>query len=275
LAAEFCVVCGRTDLPLEDGLCTECFAARNRLVDVDPEARITLCPICGSRKHRDLWQPSRTGTFLGSEDLNPFLRPLPEVGIRKVDWEEVGAEANARIYEGVAKVRFRGSEREIPLALRVKIIGTTCPTCSRKAGHFYTAQIQLRGPDGRLPPGARRLRERLRSAWEAVLPEAKPEWRDALSWAEELPEGWDFFVTDTLAARGLAKLFKLRAGAKVKESATLWGRKDGRDVYRVTVLIRLPLPDRPDEVPDDEEGSEPPTEVGSAPIRSRRLERHA
>lgn len=276
MAAEFCVVCGRTDRPLEEGLCADCYAARHRLVEVDPGASLTLCPVCGARKHRDRWEPSRTGQFLGAEELNPFLRPLPEVGLRKVDWEEVGAEANARVYEGTAKLRFRGTEREQPLTLKVRIVATTCPTCSRKAGHFYTAQIQLRGPDARLPPGARRLRERLRSAWEAVIPEAKPEWRHAVSWAEELPEGWDFFVTDTLAARGLAKLFKYRAGAQVKESATLWGRKDGRDVYRVTVLVRLPLPEvdapRASEAaasPDEGPGDGPP-----AP-RRHRVQRHA
>jgi nonsense-mediated mRNA decay protein 3 len=238
---EFCVVCGRTDRPLSDGLCADCFAKKVPLLTVVDHPKVTVCPVCGSRQVRDRWEPSTSGLFLGAEDLNPFLVPLPEVGIRRVSWSEVGVEANARTYEGIATLRFRGTEPEVPVRLKVKLETRSCPDCSRKAGHFYTAQLQLRGPDDRLPPGARKLRDRLRSTWEAVLPEAKPDWRRALSWAEELPEGWDFFLTETLAARGIAKLLKERTGAKIKESATLWGRKDGRDVYRVTICVRVPL----------------------------------
>jgi nonsense-mediated mRNA decay protein 3 len=237
---EFCVVCGRTDRPLDEGVCPDCFADRHALVRAAKGATVTLCPTCGSRESRGRWIPSEAGKFLGAEDLSPFLDPHPEAGIPRVHWTEVGAEANHRSYEGEVTVRFRGIERVVPVELQVKVIARTCPDCSRKAGHFYTAQIQLRGPEGRLPPGARNLRARLRSAWDAVIPDAKPSWRKALSWGEELPEGWDFFLTDTLAARAIGKLMKHRLNASVKESATLWGRKDGRDVYRVTVCIRLP-----------------------------------
>ncbi len=143
----------------------------------------------------------------------------------------------------------------MPVAITVRVDAITCPTCSRKAGHFYTAQIQLRGPEGRLSSGARQRRARLMSAWEAILPEARSEWRTALSWGEEKPEGWDFFLTDTLAARNLAKLMKHRLGATLKESATLYGRKDGHDIYRVTICLRVPSPEgrgRPAEEPPSE-----------------------
>ena len=77
-------------------------------------------------------------------------------------------------------------------------------------------------------------------AWEAALPEARPEWQRALSWFEERPEGWDFYLTDSISARSLARLMKTRLSAKLKESATLWGRKNGQDVYRVTLCLRVP-----------------------------------
>jgi len=240
VAAEFCVDCGRADAPVEDGLCANCFAERHALVAVAEAATVTLCPSCGSRKHGERWDPSNAGRLLGKDDLNPFLRPLDEVGIRRVQWTEVGHDARSRMYEGEATVRFRGAERAVPLKLSVRLIGQTCPNCSRKAGHFYTAHIQLRGPEGRLPPGARRLRARLKGAWDAVLPEARAEWRNALSWAEEKPEGWDFYLTDTTAARNLGRLLKDRLHGTMKESATLWGRKDGQDVYRVTICVRVP-----------------------------------
>lgn len=262
----FCVVCGRTDRPLTEGVCPECDAGRRTLVDVDPRASVTICPSCGSRQERDHWTPSSSGRFLGAEDLLPFVVPEEGVGIRRIRWTEIDAGANSRTYEGEADVRFRGLERTVPVRLKVRWTSQMCPDCSRRAGRFYTAQIQLRGPEGRLPSGARHLRDRLRTAWEAVWPEARAEWRNALSFTEERPEGWDFFLTDTLAARGWAKLLKGRLGATVKESATLYGRKDGRDVYRVTLCVRLPaaLAFPGLEPPEGEEGG----------VR-RPLERHA
>jgi hypothetical protein len=35
---------------------------------------------------------------------------------------------------------------------------------------------------------------------------------------------------------------KRRLRATLNESASLWGRKDGREVYRVTFCLRLPRP---------------------------------
>ncbi|HXQ94856.1 MAG TPA: NMD3-related protein, partial [Thermoplasmata archaeon] len=68
----------------------------------------------------------------------------------------------------------------------------------------------------------------------------KKEWREAFSWREPLPEGWDYYLLNTLAARSVARFAKSRLGAELKESATLWGRKNGKDVYRVTFCLRIP-----------------------------------
>jgi NMD protein affecting ribosome stability and mRNA decay len=61
-----------------------------------------------------------------------------------------------------------------------------------------------------------------------------------MSWREELPEGYDVFFTETLAARSVARVAKQKFHATVKESATLFGRKDGQDIYRVTLCLRFP-----------------------------------
>lgn len=247
-------------------MCPACEADRRPLVRVVPRASVVICPSCGSRRERDRWIPSESGRFLGSEDLNRFLEPIEGVGIRRAHWIEQGADANSRWYDGQIDVRFRGIERSVPVELRVRYESTNCPSCSRKAGRFFTAQIQLRGPEGRLPPGAHRLRARLQGVWESVWPEGRAEWRNAFSFTEERPEGWDIFLTDTLAARAWAKLLKGRLGATVKESNSLYGRKDGRDVYRTTLCVRVPLA----ELPEEPAAEEPPP-AG----RRRPVERHA
>lgn len=237
---EFCVVCGATDRPLVDGLCGECAADRTRLLSAPKRGLVTICPHCGARQVGSQWERPGASHLLTAEDLNPFLEIHPEVGIRTIRWEETGATATVREYLGRARVSFRGATREVEVPLSVRWVSRSCPDCSRKSGRYYTAVLQLRGPADGPSERASALRSRLDRRWVALIREARPDWRQAFSWKEGLPEGWDCFFTDTLAARSIARLARERFGASLKESASLFGRKDGHDVYRVTVCVRFP-----------------------------------
>ena len=239
MSGEFCVVCGRSDRPVTDGICAECFAKRTPLVRVDGRPVVVICPTCGARQVGQLWERRGASTLLSPEDLMPLLTVHPEVGVRRVRWSEGGHNALLREVEATAEIVVRGEHRTVTVPFEVKIEHRTCPDCSRRSGHFYTAVLQLRGLEDGPYENPRDLRQRLDEQWEQLMPEARASWRAAISWKEELPEGWDFFFMDTLAARSIAKLGKERYAAKVKESATLWGRKNGQDVYRVTFCLRL------------------------------------
>jgi nonsense-mediated mRNA decay protein 3 len=240
MPGEFCVSCGRTDRPLVDGECADCFAKRVTLVTAPERPSIVICPTCGSRRIGQHWEPSDAGERLTAADLTPLLVPHPEAAIRRADWTELSGSPMQRDLEGTVALRARGAELIARVRFTLKVEHRTCPECSRRSGKFYTARIQLRGGVDDPRESARARRDRLEADWNRVLPQAKPAWRNALSWAEPLPEGWDFYLTDTLAARSLARLVKQRLGAELKESATLWGRKDGHDVYRVTICLRVP-----------------------------------
>jgi len=240
VSEEFCVVCGRTDVAVTEGECADCFAKRVPLVTAPEHTTVVLCPTCGARCVGQHWEPSVAGDRLTTDDLTPILAPHPEVGIRRVLWTESGGTPTLRELEGEVHLRFRGSDRVLGVRITVKVNHRACPNCSRKSGRFYTARIQLRGSENGPHESSADRRERLARIWDRVVPEARLSWRSALSWREALPEGWDFFLTDTTSARALARFLKQRLGADLKESATLWGRKDGHDVYRVTLRLRVP-----------------------------------
>ncbi|MCI4368382.1 MAG: 60S ribosomal export protein NMD3 [Thermoplasmata archaeon] len=240
MGAEFCVLCGRSDVAIADGLCPDCYVKNNPLVRSKERPTVVICPTCGSRRIGQHWEGAGSSTLLTPEDLAPFLEPHEEVGIRKVVWTETGSNPLQRELEGAVLVRFRGTERTVLVKLIVKVDHRNCEDCSRRTGHYYTAVIQLRSEPGPPKESARELRERLAGLWDRAIPQARAEMRKALSWREELPEGWDFYLSETIAARGLARLMKTKIGGTLKESATLYGRKDGRDVYRVTLCLRVP-----------------------------------
>jgi NMD protein affecting ribosome stability and mRNA decay len=209
-------------------------------VSIADHPLVVLCPTCGSRLVGAHWERSGTSRLLTSEDLARFLVPLDEVGIRRVRWDETGANPLVRSLVGSLDVRFRGTERTVGVVMQVQIEHRTCTECSRRAGHYFTAILQLRGLDDRMKEPSRDLRARLSRAWDRLIPEARTAWKESFSWREELPEGWNVYFKDTLAARAMARWMKERLGATLKESASLYGRKDGHDVYRVTFCLRIP-----------------------------------
>jgi nonsense-mediated mRNA decay protein 3 len=240
VADEFCVVCGATGRPLTDGVCAPCAADRTVLVRAPERAVVVICPHCGARKSGAVWKRAGASPLLTAEDLAPLVTPDPEAAIREIRWEETSSTATVRELVGDARVRFRGVEREVPVHLSVKTEHQTCTDCSRKSGRYYTAVIQLRGSAERSREKPPALRARLEGIWTEIMAESRPDWRKSVSWQEDLPEGWDVFFTDTLAARAIAKIGKQKFGASLKESATLFGRKNGQDVYRVTFCLRFP-----------------------------------
>jgi nonsense-mediated mRNA decay protein 3 len=240
MSGEFCVVCGATDRPLTEGVCPACAAGRVTLVSVPARGVVVICPHCGARREGARWDRAGSSPLLTGADLAPFLAVHPEAAVRTVRWEEVSASATVRELSGRARVRFRGTELEVPLAFSVRTEHQTCPECSRRSGRFYTAVVQLRGDGERSSEKSPALRARLEGTWSRLLAECRPDWRDAVSWHEGRREGWDVFFTNTLAARSVARLAKQRFGASVKESASLFGRKNGQEVYRVTFCLRFP-----------------------------------
>jgi nonsense-mediated mRNA decay protein 3 len=237
---EFCVVCGRTGRALTDGLCPDCAADRKTLVSVPEHAEVVLCPTCGARLQGRHWDGAGKSSVLTAEDLAPFLVYDPETTLRTVRWEEGKTTATTREFLGTASVEFRGVARDVELRLSVRTIHRTCPACSRRSGRYYTAIVQLRGSGDSRAERARELRARLEVVWAAIVREARRDWKDACSWREELPEGWNCYFTETLAARSIARLARQKFGAKITESASLYGRKDGQDLYRVTFCLRFP-----------------------------------
>ncbi len=238
--SEFCVVCGRTGEPLTDGVCATCAADRLVLVSLPQQVELVVCPQCGARWVQGRWQRAGSSAVLTSEDLEPLLSVHPEVGIRTLQWEERSRRASVREIVGGARVRFRGIERTVPLATRALVVARTCTECGRRSGGYYTAVLQLRGevvPKNRRP---RALKAALDAVWDVLWREARPDWRNAVSWREELREGWDVYFTDTLAARSVARFAKQRYGVPITESASLFGRKNGQEIYRVTFCLRFP-----------------------------------
>jgi len=125
--AEFCVVCGATGRALVDGVCSECSADRTKLAWAPQRVVITICPTCGARPVGMRWEGAGSSSALTSTDLTPHVKVHPEVGLRRVDWEEVSSTPTVREFEGVAEGGFRGAARWVRIPMSFRIDPRTCP----------------------------------------------------------------------------------------------------------------------------------------------------
>ncbi|UCC93064.1 MAG: 60S ribosomal export protein NMD3, partial [Thermoplasmata archaeon] len=246
----FCVECGKdveTDDELRGGICVDCFLERHPAIQVPDVVDLVRCPTCGSSLGRGGWSSPSEAEGDVEEVLQQDVGDAAEAAVGVVDGGRVRSmdmtirrEAKSAYFVTiVAEVGLMDQVVEAGGQTRVRVRGELCPVCSRRAGQYYEALIQFRGTAHRAATDAELDRGR-----DYVLSEIdrlSAGSRDVYLVKEErIHGGLDFYISTQPAAaqisRGLAGLFSATATSSTKVT----GRKDGKDVVRVTHAVRLP-----------------------------------
>ena len=120
----------------------------------------------------------------------------------------------------------------------VRVKGASCPKCSKIKGSYFESILQVRCRDRSLDRGVKEL---ILEQIEDMVERAAFENRDLfISKIEELHGGFDVYLSSNNLGRMISKELAAAYGAETKESSSLVGKKDGKDVYRITFLVRLP-----------------------------------
>ena len=112
-----------------------------------------------------------------------------------------------------------------------------CPSCSRRAGNYFEATVQLRSSGRRL---AEDELTALRETLDSVLSEMEPDPMFFISKEGAVTGGWDVVLGSKALARSWGRHLTKRYGSSTKESNTVVGRKDGEEITRLTLLYRKP-----------------------------------
>ncbi|MGQ9582101.1 MAG: 60S ribosomal export protein NMD3 [Thermoplasmatota archaeon] len=231
-----CIVCGR-GRPALRGVCAECLSKSGSYVKVPEFAELVLCAHCGSVLRGQRWVSSRG-----------LARELEEAVVRALDVprrDGASVETRARVsslgerhadVEVEATVRVgRGGFRKRAVT-RVRIRRAVCEGCSRMRGSYYEALLQVRAAGRELSPDELDLvRRRVAELMDSVRDS-----RDFVASADDVDGGLDFRLGRLARGRALARALASELGGVVTESSTIVGRRGGRDIHRVTFLLRLP-----------------------------------
>jgi len=203
---------------------------------------VTVCSVCGSRQTKGKWQmpDDRSVEDLAYQAAADSLWIHEELGAPQVrlDLRKIGATRYMAEVDVAGTFHGQTIEQHHEIPVRIKLVA--CDRCSRMAGKYFQSTVQVRGNR------TRALTENEIEACKAMarsMADAGYRGGDQLSFVQEMKEvkgGLDIILGSTQLGRHMAKAIYERFGGRLLETCKLVGKKDNRDVYRSTLLVRLP-----------------------------------
>ncbi len=233
----FCVECGRED-ELIGSLCVECYSKRHPVASLPDHVDLTLCVHCSSMQTGRGWEDIgsvREAAEAAIEEAMVLEKgaALSDISVRLVEADERNIQASVSV---AATMDGHIFERELRTMVRLK--RGSCTECSKQQGSYYEAILQVRGQGRDL--GKEVEREMRDTVTSKVASMRKSSREVFLSRIESVKGGLDFYFSTIGAARTVARELQDALCAEFKESSSLWGRKGGKEVSRMTFLVRLP-----------------------------------
>ncbi|MHC1626589.1 MAG: 60S ribosomal export protein NMD3 [Methanoculleaceae archaeon] len=240
-------ICPRCGVP-SVGLCPRCRAAEIEWLACDPVAYLVRCPVCGSVMENGVWtDPSGDGdaplrsAVLRAVHLHKGVEPL------EVDITESVISSNRSRCTVRVKGRLFGVMVESTCTLDLVIRREQCDRCNRIRGGYYEDIIQIRAAGRPVTPFERETAAIIAGKIERSLQESG-ERLSFISRVEEVHDGLDIVVGSHHLGQEIARQIKQRLGGAVTTHPTSVGERDGRPVYRITILVRLPFHQKGDVV---------------------------
>ena len=229
----FCVECGAEGVTYR-GLCARCFTKKNPVVEPPPVLDMARCASCGSYRLRSGWSKVDRDLVLPQllREAIPARPPYQRLSFTHVAREE---DANNLAVTVKALGRFEDLSLVQDFRVRVRIKPSLYESCQKQRSRYYEGILQVRGDGRNLAP------KEIGAVQTFVAARVdRMEDPDAfLSRTEQVHGGLDFYVSTNALGRRLARDVAETFGGAVSASPKLYGQKEGREVYRVTSLVRL------------------------------------
>ncbi len=229
----FCVECG-AEGPTYQGLCARDFLKKHPVVAPPDFLDLDRCTSCGSFRLASGW--SKIDRELALAGLLPEnIRKLPPW--ERVTFTHVAREEDANNLSLTVKAlgRFEALQSVQDFRVRVRIKPTLCDSCQKQRSRYFEGVLQVRGDGRELTP------EEVRGVRTFVLArvDRSGDTGAFISRIEDVHGGLDFYLSTNALGKTLAREVSESFGGSVSSSPKLFGQKEGREVYRVTSLVRL------------------------------------
>lgn len=221
---KFCPRCGQKTEELHGDsqkLCPSCYPDKKDLLEIPDEVKIVYCSVCGRMRDKGEWiEEYSIQDQLGAK-FAEFNKE--DVTMNLQYWEE-DEDVFVKVHAEKGKIR---DEYEV----RIEFEKEQCEPCSRFSGGFYKVKIQLRG-DGDLDKASEWIADK-----SAELTNENR--KNFLSNIEKNDHGYDIFLSTEDMAKEILDMLKSKTDPEVKRSYELIGERDGQEVYRNVISVRI------------------------------------
>lgn len=231
----FCVECG-AEGPTYQGVCASCFAKKHPLVEPPAYVDVARCQQCGAFRFKSGWARSDLDLAI-PQLLREQVKVLPP--FERVAFTHEAREEDVSNYSLTVKAsgRFEDLQQVQDFHVRLRIKPSVCDTCQKQTSRYFEGILQVRAEGRDLT--SKEIRA-VRTLVLSRIERGRDEGGDFVSRMEEIHGGLDFYVsTNALGAR-LAREVAGAFGGTVSASPKLYGERKGKELYRVTTLVRLP-----------------------------------
>ncbi len=225
-----CPSCGERSY----GVCERCLARGRTILEMPSFLSIQVCPTCSDHFFKGRWI---------NEDTNGAVAKAVEEAL-KIDPDEAAitivlSQISPTILHAHVEINVSGAGGSYEsFDVDVRVNRVACDRCSRISGGYYESKVQIRA-DQRTPERAE-LDRALEIAATTIDLAQKADRLAFIAKTIWLREGLDLYVGTAKAAKRIVRAVLREMGGTFSDSAKLIGRRDGKDVYRVTFVMRLP-----------------------------------
>ena len=234
----FCPKCGG---PTEnEGICNTCLAESIEWIVAEPRVVCAYCPTCGSVKQGNTWSDTTRERQVLAEEL--------ALGALSVHHDVQDLHLTVESHEPSPNrtkciIHAEGTLYGVPKTARLEVLiawkKEQCDRCNRLSGNYYEGVIQVRATD-RTPD----IHERARvEAIATNIEESLLEAGDRLSFVSRIDDtrdGVDIVISSHHIGDMITKQVTTELGGKTTRHPKLFGERDGKKLYRITYLVRLP-----------------------------------
>lgn len=226
-----CPSCGEPS----DGMCERCLARDRASVAVPEFLTIKICSTCSDHFFKGHWLNDDLDTAIERVVEEALTHDADEATVKVILNEVTQTIVRAHVEVDVPHAM---DAQHKSLDINVRVNRASCDRCSKISGGYYESKVQIRA-DHRKPDEAELLRA-LEIGTRTIAQAQKVDRLAFIAKTVQLKEGLDLYVGTVKAAKRIVRALVREMGGNFSDSAKLVGRRDGKDIYRVTFVVRLP-----------------------------------
>ena len=239
----FCVECGSEE-KLYGSLCRSCLLSKD-LINPPSHIELEMCHGCANFYERGRWHDldyvEQASRIL--EAQTKIHKQIDSIHWKIPEFEPVKGEHRVTC-QAIASIGGKDFELDFEIGIRIRV--QMCPSCSRQSSNYYEAIIQLRRDGVAAKDAEIELAIENQQILKYVESLAGNEDNAFLTKWGVVQGGMDYYIGSIVLAKNIAARMREGYGATIKESNTMVGMRDGQDLFRWTILVRLPLHGRGD-----------------------------